>query len=177
MTIFLRFLPYLITAGLLITAWLWADRACWSSACKSERSQVEKLRSQIENAVKHARDIEISYAQKVKEANDAASKERSARVQQASEFARRARNLDRSPTLAVGPDASSLLRDATGHANSAAAPIGDKAPAVAVPGVSFSEAELVAAWAEAAIAYADANSLRLACVNFYENLRSNSLPQ
>jgi hypothetical protein len=66
-----------------------------------------------------------------------------------------------------------VLNAASDHANAAPAPIRDQAPAVAIPESTYvSEAELASKWAEAAIAYLDAKSLHLACVNFYEGLRN-----
>lgn len=173
-TILLRFLPHLIGLGLLVAGWLWLNHACWSSACKSERTQNENLRTQIGNAQKRATDLALLYAQTAEKADDDLRKERATRVQQASELRRRAGNLDRTPTISVGPDAARLLRDSADLANAAPAPIRDQTPAVAVPGTTFSEAELVSKWADAALAYADARGQWLACVNFYERLQNES---
>lgn len=167
-----RLLPYLIGAGLLVAGWIYLDRACWSSACKSERTQNQTLRTQIEAAQQRATDLALLYAQTAEKADADLRRDRSTRAEQGRNLNARAANLDRSPTVSLSGDAVGLLRESSKHANSAPAPIRDQAPAVAVPGLSFSEAELVGRWAEAAIAYLDARSQWQACVNFYESIQS-----
>ena len=77
-SLFLRALPYIAAIALAWYGWHRADTWC-NSACRDQRSQVEKIRSQsaqlteqIRAAQQRATDLALQWAQQVDKADEAA---------------------------------------------------------------------------------------------------------
>ncbi len=167
-----RIWPYLLGAALLVGGWLYLDRACWSSACRSERTQNENLRSQIAAAHERATALALLWAKEVdnvKVRYAEVVKERSQAFAGIRDGARQVRPATDSVVVRVPADALVVLNDASRAANPAAAS-GDQGPAQAVPQAARDTTltEWIAFATDAAEAYRDAADKHLACVAAYE---------
>ncbi len=167
-----RLWPYLLGAALLVGGWLYLDRACWSSACKSAKAEATELRAEKAAAVERATALALLWADgldKIDKAVKAAKDERDASFAALQDRARHSRGPSRvepAASVRLQLDASRLANypAAAGEREAAPAPV----PASPVGDTEVSQAASDLAWALAAEAYADAVSQWRACVAAYE---------
>lgn len=171
----LRLAPYIIGAAMLIGGWLYLDRACWSSACESYRTQFEYARTQIENAQRQRNELALKWADAIQKTERVYVE--SARV--AADAATGLRERARRPgagsdvRIRVPADAVRVLRDVPSLAagSPAARPVDEAAPTVS-EAADTTLSEWVVFAVDAAAAYADAVAKWRGVVQAYENLRS-----
>ena len=177
-SLFLRALPYIAAIALAWYGWHRADTWC-NSACRDQRSQVEKIRSQsaqlteqIRAAQQRATDLALQWAQQVDKADEAARQARNANAQVFAGLADDARRLPAGGHLSISPAARRVFDGITAAAN-------DQPPAdpprvePAPEAVScIPEREAAIAWAQAAEAYRDATSLLEQTRRWYEGIRN-----
>lgn len=172
--ILLRFLPHLIGLGLLVAGWLYADRACWSTACKSERTQNGALRTRIEAAQKRSTDLALEWAAVVQREGDRLNEQRKESDAAFSALADRARRAGGDRVVPVAVASPRLWDDAARRANGAAEETpaaGQRETGPVVPGPAEAyvrEADLNEFVTLAAAAYDATNRARLTCIAIYE---------
>jgi hypothetical protein len=165
----LPLLPYLLALGGLVGGYLYADRACWSTACHKVTAERDALKTEKAAAIQRATDLALLYGQtldKVDAAAKAARKEADARF---ADLSVRAKSAAGNRTVPVASASVRLWADASLSANGIKAPAAglseERAP---VSEASVSEAELNQFVTDAAAAYRAVDDARLACIALYE---------
>lgn len=172
-----RIWPYLLGAALLTGGWLYADRVCWSTACRHERASADTLRAEKVAAQERAtaiallwskaiQNVEVRYVEVERKRQDAFGgiRDGAGRIRPATDSVR----------VRVPAGALRLLGDIAIAANDSPAPSVDQRPAAPVPESARDTTltEWIAFAADAGEAYREARDKHLACVNAYESLRS-----
>lgn len=163
-----RLWPFILSGALALGAYFYADKACWSSACHSQRARADKLEADNKAAHERASALALLWAGTL----DRSEKDTHDKLaQQAKDFARLtdlARSLPSLPSIRLSPDAWRVLDDASSLANAAGPSTVNQEPPAAI-----SESALAEKWSEAAAAYADAREKWASCVGFYNSLRNS----
>ena len=173
-----RIWPYLLGAALLTGGWLYADRVCWSTACRQYRASADTLRAEKAAAQERATAMALLWAKAIDNVEVRYVEVARDRENAASGLRERARSIGlgtRGASIRLPPDAISLLGDIASFANdSAPAAVDQKPPeAVSQPARDTSLADWLTFAADAADAYRDARDKHLACVAAYESLRED----
>lgn len=170
-----RLVVWLVAAAVAVAAWVYADRACWSSACHAQRAAATALAGEKAAAQARATWLALERVRLMDELDAKLKKQREENDANLADLEDRARRAAGARAVAVAADSARLWRDATLAANGVRAPApaagGEERPAVPGPAadeVVVAEADLNLFYARASAAYRAVNLARLSCIKAYE---------
>lgn len=176
-----RLVAAAVVVATIVGAWLYVDRACWSTACHKQTARAEKAEGLLETARKRATDLAVLWAEGVKRTEAAYAAGVKSRDLEFAELKRRAADAfarGAAGAIRVNDDAARVLRDLSAAANAArpaAGEVGGTAATVSDPspvsGEQFITPEAFAEfYGDAAESYRDVYQRWEAAVEAYRAL-------